>query len=95
MGAHSLFANTVSKVPVEVRLLFFRQFKLHFGTTPINFIHAQRIEKGKEYLKYTKLSISEIGYRLGYSSPSYFASQFERIVKYSPTHYRKLKLYQN
>ena len=68
---------------------FFRQFKLHFGTTPIKFIHVQRIEKAKDLLLNSKLSVSQIGYKLGYSSPSYFTSQFERIVFQSPSQFRK------
>jgi YesN/AraC family two-component response regulator len=40
-------------------------------------------------LEKTNKSISEIGYGLGYTSPSYFASQFEKLTGNSPSDYRK------
>ncbi len=68
---------------------FFRQFKHHFGMTPIAYIHAERIREAQKLLNKTDKSITEIGYKLGYTSPSYFASQFEKVAGCSPNVYRK------
>ncbi len=67
---------------------FFRQFKHHLGITPINFIHQERIKKAQQMLNRTSKSVSEIGYCLGYTSPSYFTTQFEKIAGCSPSAYR-------
>lgn len=91
----SIDMNILADKACMSKSTFFRQFKLHFGITPNKYIHMQRIEKAKKLLEKRKLSVSEIAYKLGYSSPSYFTAQFERIVSSSPTNYRKLKLYQN
>ena len=67
---------------------FYRQFKHYFGMTPTAFIHAERIKEAQKLLGKTDKSISEIGYCLGYSSPSYFAQQFERITGCAPKKYK-------
>lgn len=67
---------------------FFRQFKHHLGMTPIHYIHQERIKQAQHLLNHTHQSVSEIGYSLGYTSPSYFTSQFEKVVGCSPSAYR-------
>ncbi|HAS40940.1 MAG TPA: hypothetical protein DCS93_10690 [Microscillaceae bacterium] len=67
---------------------FFRQFKHHLGMTPINFIHQERIKAAQQMLSRTNKSVSEVGYSLGYTSPSYFATQFEKVTGCSPSAYR-------
>ena len=55
----------------------------------IESFHIQlRIEKSKELLSYKELSISEIAYRLGYSSNAHFSGQFKKIEGISPKSYR-------
>ncbi|RKR07971.1 AraC family transcriptional regulator [Maribacter vaceletii] len=81
--------NTLADKACMSKATFFRQFKHHLGTTPIKFIHEQRMKKAKGLLKNTNKSISVIGYDLGYSSPSYFTLQFERVFNISPLNYRK------
>lgn len=68
---------------------FFRQFKHNFGMSPITYMHAQRIKEAQMLLKNTNKSVSDIGYRLGYTNASYFSTQFEKVVKCSPGQYRK------
>ena len=68
---------------------FFRQFKHNFGMSPITYMHSERIKEAQMLLKNTDKSISDIGYRLGYTNSSYFSTQFEKVVKCSPGQYRK------
>jgi AraC-like DNA-binding protein len=55
------------------------------GDTATEFIRKIRLEKAKELLEKTDLTVSEIGYKVGFSSPSYFTkcfkNQFGRIPK--------------
>ncbi|MEE9432014.1 MAG: AraC family transcriptional regulator [Melioribacteraceae bacterium] len=48
------------------------------GITIEHFIILQKIEKVKEYLKYDELTLSEISYRLGYSSVQHLSRQFKK-----------------
>jgi AraC family transcriptional regulator len=48
------------------------------GLTIEHFIILQKIEKVKEYLKYNELTLSEIAYKLGYSSVQHLSRQFKK-----------------
>jgi AraC-like DNA-binding protein len=61
------------------------------GTTIEKYFIAQRIEKVKELLKYDELSLSEIAYRLGYSSVAYLSNQFKKQTGLTPTFYKTAK----
>lgn len=52
---------------------------------------AQRVERVKELLIYGELSLTEIAYRMNYSSVAYLSSQFRRATGFSPTEFRKVK----
>lgn len=66
-----------------------RAFKKKSGVTITNFINRLRIEKACQLLINTEMSISEIAFYVGYNSFSHFSSQFMRIVRQSPSDYRK------
>jgi len=48
------------------------------GMTVEHFVILQKIEKVKEYLKYNELTLSEIAYKLGYSSVQHLSRQFKK-----------------
>lgn len=48
----------------------------------------QKIERVKELLKYEELTLSEIAYRLNYSSTQHLSSQFKQITGLSPTEFK-------
>jgi AraC-like DNA-binding protein len=61
------------------------------GTTIEKYFIAQRIERVKELLAYGELSLSEIAFRLNYSSVAYLSNQFKKVTGLSPSHFRKAK----
>ncbi len=71
---------------------FKRDFKKVFNDTPSNFINNERIEKAKELLKATQLSISEVAYETGHADPSYFARLFKNKTGLSPSDFRNNSL---
>lgn len=72
--------STMSKLFSEVR-----------GITIERFSILHRIEYVKELLCYSQLSISEIAYRLGYSSPAHLSSQFKQVTGMTPKEFRELE----
>ena len=56
----------------------------------IRFI-AQKIEKVKELLVYDELTLSEIAFRLNYSSVAYLSNQFKRVTGLTPSHFKQIK----
>lgn len=47
-----------------------------------------RIEKAKQLLEDTDLTIKQISFKIGYKSPNYFSRIFKKVTNLSPTNYR-------
>jgi AraC-like DNA-binding protein len=61
------------------------------GITIQHFIIMHKIEKVKELLLYDELNLSEISYKLHYSSVAHLSNQFKKITGLSPTFFKKMK----
>jgi AraC-like DNA-binding protein len=61
------------------------------GITIQHFIIIHKIEKVKELLIYDELSLTEISYKLHYSSVAHLSNQFKKITGLSPSFYKNLK----
>ena len=61
------------------------------GITIQQFIIIHKIEKVKELLLYNELNLTEISYKLHYSSVSHLSNQFKKITGLSPSYYKLLK----
>ena len=61
------------------------------GITLQQYIIMHRIEKVKELLLYDELNLTEISYRLQYSSVAHLSNQFKKITGLTPTFYKQLK----
>ncbi len=55
-----------------------------------NYFIEQRIEYVKELLVYGELTLSEIAYKLDYSSTAHISSQFKKVTGLTPSHYKKI-----
>jgi AraC-like DNA-binding protein len=60
------------------------------GITIEQFFILQKIEKVKEWLAYDELTLSEITWKLGYSSVAHLSAQFKKITGMTPTGFKKL-----
>ncbi len=60
------------------------------GMTIEHYIILQKIERVKELLKYDELSLSEISYKLDYSSVAHLSSQFKQVTGMTPTRFKKI-----
>lgn len=61
------------------------------GTTIEKYYISQKIEKVKELLIYDELTLSEIAYRMGYSSVAYLSSQFKKETGLTPSHFKHVR----
>ena len=61
------------------------------GTTIEKYFIAQKIEKVKELLVYDELSLSEIAFRLNYSSVAYLSNQFKKVTGLTPSYYKQIR----
>jgi AraC family transcriptional regulator len=70
------------------RYHFSRAFKQSMGSSPINYIVQQRIERAKKLLVETDLPIADIALRAGFSGQSHFTTFFRRLVGVTPRSFR-------
>ncbi len=61
------------------------------GITIQQFIIMHKIERVKELLLYDELNLTEISYKLHYSSVAHLSNQFKKVTGHSPSFYKKLK----
>ena len=61
------------------------------GTTIEQFLIMHKIELIKELMTYEELTISEIAWKMNYSSVSHLSNQFKKVTGFSPSHFKKLK----
>ncbi len=61
------------------------------GTTIEHFIIAHKTERIKELIIYDELTITEIAWKMHYSSVAHLSSQFKKVTGLSPTHFKQLK----
>ena len=61
------------------------------GTTIEHFYLTHKIEKVKELLVYDELNLSEIAYRMHYSSVAHLSNQFKKMTGMTPSQFKNLK----
>lgn len=69
---------------------FNREFKKQFNDSPKNYILLKRLEKAKEFLTITNMSVKEIAFEVGFNDPLYFTRIFKKKIGMSPTNFIKM-----
>ena len=61
------------------------------GTTIEQYIISNKVERIKELMIYDEHNITEIAWKMGYSSVAHLSSQFKKVTGLSPSHFKKMK----
>ncbi|GGA69143.1 hypothetical protein GCM10008015_07370 [Flavobacterium palustre] len=67
---------------------FSKQFQLHTGQRPLNYIHEKKIERAQYLIATTTKSLLEIALDTGFSNLPHFSKIFKQIVSLTPGEYR-------
>lgn len=71
------------------RVQLYRKVKALTGKSPVELVREERLRRAHQLLADSSLNISEIAYRVGFSSPSYFAKCYKDLFGKSPTDVQK------
>ena len=66
---------------------FIRRFVKATGLSPLEYVHALRLEEAKQMLETEELSIEAIAEQVGYEDASFFGRLFRRKVGLTPAQY--------
>ena len=64
-------------------------FKETYGTTVNNYLISKRITRAKQLLRFTDMTVDEIGVAVGMGDANYFSRMFRKVEGTSPSEYRK------
>jgi len=67
---------------------FRRVFKDYTGFAPAQYFQELKIQKGKEFLTNSSLSVKEIAFKMGFENPEYFFTAFKKKTGMTPVQYR-------
>ena len=81
--------DELTRIAYLSKFYFLRVFKSHTGVGPYEYLLNYRINKAKESLKNTGLSVREISEAVGFENCSNFIREFKKIVGRTPLNYRK------
>jgi AraC family transcriptional activator FtrA len=68
---------------------FARRFRQETGTTPLRWLHAQRIDRARGLLEASDLPVEAIARRCGFGSAAILRQHFRRATATTPTAYRR------
>ena len=80
--------DELARVAHFSRYYFLRAFRRAFHATPHEYLTRKRIERAKELLAASELTVTEICFEVGFESLGSFSTLFHKIVGWSPSIYR-------
>jgi len=86
--AKAISVGEMAKVVAMEERTFQRRFKAATGMKPIEYAQHLRVGKARELLEFTRRSIEQIAWAVGYEDVAAFRKLFHRIVGLSPGDYR-------
>jgi AraC-like DNA-binding protein len=85
-----LTVDGMARMALFSKFHFTRIFRRTTGISPGRFMAALRLQRAKQLLISTSLSVTEISHKVGYSSVGTFSTRFSSSVGVSPRTYRQL-----
>jgi AraC-like DNA-binding protein len=83
-------ANALSNAMAMSRAQLLRRLKSLTGNSPGFYIKTMRLEKAKELLETSDLSVSEAAYKTGFGTPSNFTKVFSEKYGITPSQFRRI-----
>lgn len=88
LGSEITLADLAEAAHLE-KTYFTKKFKRLTGTTPMEYVRSTRIEKAKDLLEFSDMSITQIAEALGFQSLHHFSNMFLKYTGSSPRKYKR------
>lgn len=82
----------ISDVACMSKASFYRYFKNEFGMSPIEYINKERIKRASKLLTNIENNVTDVSYKLGFSSLSHFIKLFKDQTGITPKQFQLKKL---
>ncbi len=89
LAEQNLTVESLSEAFGLSRVQLFRKTKALLGESPNDFIQQVRLKKASQLLLESDLTVAEVAYQSGYSSPGYFSTAFKGRYGCSPSEWRE------
>ncbi len=70
------------------RTVFYEKIRTLVGVSPIDFLRQMRMQRARQLIAKSKMSISEVAYAVGFTDPKYFTKCFKKETGMTPSEYR-------
>lgn len=87
-GAEASLANMAARASLGERT-FLRRFRAATGMKPTEYCQQLRVTKARELLEFTRQSIDQVAWQVGYRDSGAFRKVFARLVGVAPGDYRR------
>jgi AraC-like DNA-binding protein len=87
--AEPITLATLTDISGISRFHLIRTFRTAYGDTPISYLSRRRIARAQDLLRYANLTVTEVCFAVGFSSPGSFSSRFSALVGESPAAYQR------
>ncbi|MBP7767737.1 MAG: substrate-binding domain-containing protein [Prevotella sp.] len=84
LGDSELSVEQIGEEMGLSRVQLYRKVKALTGQSPVELLRTARLQRGKRLLETTDMTIAEVAYDVGFSSPSYFTKCFKDEFGVSP-----------
>lgn len=88
----SISINKLAEIACMSKASFYRYFNNEFGVSPIEYINRERVKKACRLLMDENLNVTDVSFRLGFSSLSHFIKLFKDQTGTTPKQYQLKKL---
>src|SRR6266571_6784216 len=91
-AAEPITLATLSRVAALSPYYLVRVFKAQVGMPPHRYLTVLRVERARQLLEVSSLSVTQIAHRTGFGTVSHFSTVFRARVGVSPSQYRRRHL---
>jgi transcriptional regulator GlxA family with amidase domain len=88
MLAKSINIDVMADTAMLGQRTFLRRFQKATGLTPTEYMQHLKVQKARELLEFTTLSMKEISWKVGYEDTGAFRKTFQKVMALSPADYR-------